>query len=124
MICSLILASKFYCETEDVVINSDIARLLAGSKNATVNKLNEMEKTFASLIDFNLFVSTEEYNKEAGKLNTAISENRLEEMKQQQKAKVMKKKTRYHRAVVSYLSPRTRVSFCQSFNSLNKFEKL
>ena len=69
MICSLILAAKFFCETQDVVVNCDIARFLANSRNATATKLNEMESTLANLIDYNLFVSQQDYNKEANKLN-------------------------------------------------------
>lgn len=65
-ICSLILATKFYCETEDVVVNSNIERLLFPAGSET---LNQMESTFADLIDFDLFVSLKDYNAEANKVN-------------------------------------------------------
>ena len=69
MISALILAAKFFCETQDVVINGDIARFLANSRTFSSDKLNEMEGTLAELIDYNLFVSQQDYNKEANKLN-------------------------------------------------------
>jgi len=48
-----------------VVVNIDIARLLNldESNLKGLKKLNEMELAFLDLIDFNLFVSTTDYNK-------------------------------------------------------------
>ena len=65
LISAVILAAKYYCETEDVLVNCDIARYLTGIKNRGIEKLNEMESTLANILDFNLHVSLEEYNKEA-----------------------------------------------------------
>lgn len=69
MITALVLAAKFYCETQDVVVNADIAKLLCSLNKTASFDLNAMEATLADLVDFDLFVSQQEYNKEAGKLN-------------------------------------------------------
>lgn len=80
MITALVLAAKFYCETQDVVINADIAKLLCSLNKSTEFDLNAMEATFADLVDFDLFVSQQEYNKEAGKLNILLSKARQIEL--------------------------------------------
>lgn len=64
-VCALILASKFYCETEDLYVNSDIARLLASNGKFDAEKLNTMEVALADLLDYKLFVSQTEYNEDA-----------------------------------------------------------
>lgn len=68
MISALILASKFFCEGQDVVVNSDIARLL----NYPPSKLNQMESTMIKLLDFNLYVSTLKYNNAANLINISV----------------------------------------------------
>ena len=80
IITSLILAAKFYCETQDVVINGDVAKLLAKINKTSSFNLNEMEATMAGLVDFNLFVTQQEYNKEASKLNLQVSKARQEDI--------------------------------------------
>ena len=46
------LAAKFYCEGQDVVVNTDIARVLGQE----LEKLNSTEIKLASLFKFDLFV--------------------------------------------------------------------
>lgn len=58
----LFMATKFYMETQDVVFNSDIAILLEESLAARPDKVNSMELAFLELLDFNLYVSLQDYN--------------------------------------------------------------
>jgi hypothetical protein len=66
------LATKFYCETTDIFVNADIARLLWTSGKLQPEKLNRMETALAQLIDYDLFVSPNEYNTESSKINQQI----------------------------------------------------
>lgn len=74
----MITAAKFYCETEDVVVNVDIARLL--SLGSTIQEglemLNKMESSLVDLIDFNMFVSTVDYNKNQNIINERIKKQK------------------------------------------------
>jgi hypothetical protein len=69
----LILATKYYCETQDIVVNIDICRLMGlrgDNSNFSPTKnyqegadlLMAMELRVLDLIDFNLHVSLTEYN--------------------------------------------------------------
>lgn len=69
----LIIASKYYCETQDIVVNIDICRLMGIKGESTdetptqeyiqgAEKLMEMELRVLDLIDYDLFVSNVEYN--------------------------------------------------------------
>lgn len=74
----MITAAKFYCETEDVVVNVDIARLLGlGSTiQEGLEMLNKMESSLIDLIDFNMFVSTVDYNKNQNIINERIKKQK------------------------------------------------
>lgn len=74
----MITAAKFYCETEDVVVNVDIARLLGlGSTiQEGLEMLNKMESSLVDLIDFNMFVSTVDYNKNQNIINERIKKQK------------------------------------------------
>jgi hypothetical protein len=64
VISCLIVAAKFYCETEDVVVNADIARLLCESTLvADVEWFNSMEEQILALLDFDLYVSVLDFNR-------------------------------------------------------------
>ena len=69
----LILASKYYCETQDIIVNIDICRLMGirgENSNSSPTKsyqegadlLMAMELRALDLIEFDLHVSLEEYN--------------------------------------------------------------
>ena len=69
----LILASKYYCETQDIIVNIDICRLMGirgensnssptKSYQAGADLLMAMELRALDLIEFDLHVSLEEYN--------------------------------------------------------------
>ena len=65
----LILAYKYYCETQDIVVNIDVCRLM-GIRGASSQSLSEgadrlmnMELTMLDILDFDLHVSISEYNK-------------------------------------------------------------
>jgi len=64
------LASKFFLEATDVVVNCDIARVL-GMPTRTLNKI---ESTLAGFLDFNFFVSTLDYNRVAHLLNQKVKD--------------------------------------------------
>ena len=100
-ICALMLAAKFYQETEDNYVNGDIARLLDIS---SASKLNSMEAAMVSLLDFNLFVGLLDYNKEASKLNARVVAAKQEEMRQRQLNNVQKKKGTKSKVTSSSLS--------------------
>lgn len=53
-------------------MNADIARLLKITSSGEDNKLNSMENALINLLDFDLFVSEIDYNKEAFKLNKRV----------------------------------------------------
>ena len=64
-ISCLLLAAKYHCETEDIIINIDIARALHLCPNpiGSLRKLNAMEAKMLELLDFRLFVSAQDFNK-------------------------------------------------------------
>lgn len=64
------MASKFFLEANDVVVNCDIARVIGMEPLA----LNKIESTLAGLLDFNFFVSTLDYNKVACILNEKVKD--------------------------------------------------
>jgi hypothetical protein len=80
------LATKYYCETQDIVVNIDICRLMGikGGDPATADgsstqsyvmgaeKLMMMELRVLDLIDFNLYVSISEYNQTQSIFNSKI----------------------------------------------------
>jgi hypothetical protein len=82
----LILAAKYYCETQDIVVNIDICRLMeirGGDPSSTdgsssqsyvlgAEKLMAMELRVLDLIDFNLYVSIQEYNQTQSIFNAKI----------------------------------------------------
>jgi hypothetical protein len=80
---AIIIACKFYCETEDVVVNEDIARLMKIANHSShsclecisatsmdeseedgedLALLNSMEARLLDLLKFELYVSPQEYN--------------------------------------------------------------
>ena len=64
LISCLIIAAKFYCETEDVVVNADIARFLSGGNLiADFEWLNSLEEQILSFLDFDLYVSLLDFNR-------------------------------------------------------------
>jgi len=73
-ITCLILAAKFYCETEDIVVNIDIARAIGLGSGILdgLQKLNAMEAKMLDLLDFNLFVCIKDYNKVQNFLNEKV----------------------------------------------------
>jgi len=68
------LAAKFYCETEDIVVNIDIARAIGLGSGILdgLQKLNAMEAKMLDLLDYNLFVSIKDYNKVQNFLNEKV----------------------------------------------------
>lgn len=92
MITALVLAAKFFCETQDVVVNADISRFLVNSKSNKAFDLNTMEYMLCDVLDFELFVSQQQYAKEAAKLNAMIAKAKEEEEAQRQKNKMQLKK--------------------------------
>ena len=124
MITSLVLAAKFFCETQEVVVNADIARLLSGSKSAAAFDLNAMEAAFADLIDFHLFVSQEEYNKEANKVNLLLQKARQEELAQRQKSKLQRKQEKKEHHKNSHIMQRMGTIIVPKSQSLQFFCKV
>ena len=61
----ILVAAKFNLETEDVVVNTDIARAmkLGNNKIDGLQKLNAMEAKMLEILDFELFVSIKDFNK-------------------------------------------------------------
>lgn len=84
----LILASKYYCETQDIVVNIDICRLMGirGGETTGVSptqsyvqgadKLMEMELRLLELIDYQLFVPIQEFNETQSIFNSKIKSER------------------------------------------------
>lgn len=68
------MAAKFYCETEDIVVNIDIARAIGLGSGILdgLQKLNAMEAKMLDLLDYNLFVSIKDYNKVQNFLNEKV----------------------------------------------------
>lgn len=62
----LILAAKYFCETEEVVVNLDICRMLGlqvnGSLHEATKRLMCMELELLTMIDWDIYVSPQEYN--------------------------------------------------------------
>ena len=69
----LIIATKYYCETQDLIVNIDICKLMDVKGDSAddassqcylegAKKLIKMELRVLDLIDFDLYVSPEEYN--------------------------------------------------------------
>ena len=85
----MIIASKYYCETQDIVVNIDVCRLLeirggvptsnspARSYAEGTDLLMKMEHTVLELIDFRLFVSVQEFNETQSIFNTKIKAQKL-----------------------------------------------
>ena len=69
-ISCLLLAAKVYCESSDVVVNTDIARAMKIGKNVTEgkNKLDTMEVTMLTFLD-KLHFSEKCFNQQQKKLN-------------------------------------------------------
>lgn len=61
------------------MVNSNIERLLQEVSGVKVD-LYRMESEVAGLLDFKLFVSLEEYNREACQLNVLIHKQRAEDL--------------------------------------------
>ena len=74
IITSIVIAAKYYMETTDVIVNCDIARLLY----LQPERLNSMEESLLSMIIDQLFVSSQDYNKQACELNKKIKAFELE----------------------------------------------
>ena len=92
MITSVVLAAKFYLETCDLVVNSDIARLL--STSGTVMDLNGMEEALTDLLDFDLWVSSEQYNQKANSINVLIQKARVVDLERIKEEKLQRKAQR------------------------------
>ena len=90
-ISCLLLASKFYLETQDVVVNSDIARILTGINHMSTHQLNKMELTMASLLNFEFYVSIFDYNRVANLLNVKVKRYNEEQMISRKKLKAERK---------------------------------
>ncbi len=65
---SLVLASKFFLEANEVVVNCDIARVLGMSPQT----LNKCEYILSTLLEFNVFVSPLDYNRVACIFNQKV----------------------------------------------------
>lgn len=79
----LILATKYYCETQDIVVNIDICRLMgirSDNQSSSPTKsyqegadlLMAMELRTLDLINFDLYVSIYEYNQTRSIFNLKI----------------------------------------------------
>lgn len=64
-ISCLLLAAKFHCESDDVVVNIDIAKAMKIGKNSTdgKKKLDAMEATMLTLLD-KMFFTEKQFNLE------------------------------------------------------------
>lgn len=90
MITAIVLASKFYCETQDVVVNADISRFVVDSKIHKAFDLDAMESSLCKVLDFDLFVSEQQYIKEAAKINTMIAKSNEETQASRLKNKTLR----------------------------------
>ena len=74
----MILAAKYFCETEEVVVNLDICRMLGlkvnGSFHEAAKRLMSMELQLLSIMDWDIYVSPQDYNKAQHKFNSKIKE--------------------------------------------------
>lgn len=79
----LILATKYYCETQDIVVNIDVCRLMGirsdNSSSSPTKSYQEgadllmaMELRTLDLINFDLYVSINEYNQTRSIFNLKI----------------------------------------------------
>jgi len=59
VIAAIVIASKYYMEATDVIVNCDIARVLY----LQPERLNQMEQSILSLIVDEMYVSCKDYNK-------------------------------------------------------------
>ena len=64
----MVLASKFFLEANEVVVNCDIARVLGMSPQT----LNKCEYILSTLLEFNVFVSPLDYNRVACIFNQKV----------------------------------------------------
>jgi hypothetical protein len=74
-ITCLLLAAKFHCETDDVLVNVDIAMAMKMGKSVSdgKKKLDSMEVTMLTLLD-KMFITEKQYNMEQKKLNDKIKQ--------------------------------------------------
>ena len=83
-ITCLILAAKYYCETEDIVVNIDICRLLgiksAGSYAEGAKILMSMESQMLSILQYEIYVSLQEYNEAQHKFNVKITKDKVNQI--------------------------------------------
>ena len=72
-ISCLLLAAKFHCESDEVVVNLDISKALNIGKNVvdSKKKLDAMEARMLTLLD-KMYVSEQQFNMEQKKLNDKI----------------------------------------------------
>ncbi len=82
----LILAAKYFCETEDVVINLDICRMLGlkinNSFHEATKRLMSMELKLLSLMDWNIYVLPQDYNFAQHKFNAKIKAQKVDKLDQ------------------------------------------
>jgi len=99
---ALVLAAKFYCETSDVVVNSDVARVLdlrshhpfkscccltqgqnvsdlflCDTATQNTELINRMETALCHFLRFDFYVSEHQYNQVVLEFNARIRKERL-----------------------------------------------
>ena len=83
----LVLAYKYYNETEDVASNRDLARILEGSLAAVPDQINAIEGRMLDILDFDLFVSQDEFNSTAATFNSKVKSGELQKLSDKGKPK-------------------------------------
>ena len=82
----LILAAKYFCETEDVVVNIDICRMLGLKINNSFHEANKrltsMELKLLSLMDWQIYVSPQDYNSAQHNFNAKIKQQKVDQLDQ------------------------------------------